>query len=263
MQNLKPKFQEKTKERLSTLQSCIRTNDIDLWGDGTHFVFFRMLGCFSFGNREDYPIVVNMWLDIMKELEVNLTSVHVHPDSNHREIYQRRLLEDSGVNFVIIDDTECVWSDGNIGGFCSEFYVGDVEIGNLVNPMGDSVDVGFGFERLCRVLGEQYEETFDLEQFLVHCWKNKVEPGNKGRNYTVRKILRKWIKITKTLNSSKEFLFSDWISSENIKMEQSFKFGKKLIRKHFDKPDSWWWETSGLLPDEVQELRKQFQLQST
>lgn len=247
MQNFKLKFQQKTKERLSTLQSCIRTNDIDLWGDGTHFCFFQMIGCFSFGNSDDYPKIADMWLSIIKEIGLEITSVHVHPNSNHRPLFENK------GNYKIIDDLECEWSDGNVGGYCSEFYIGDVEIGNLVNPMGDSVDVGFGLERICRLLGEQYETTYDLEKFLEHCWKYKIEPGPKGKNHTVKKVLRKWLREP---NRNEEVVFKSWVISEEKKMVEALKLGSNMLRKHLDKSDEWWQNTIGLLPEEVQILKR-------
>jgi len=252
MQNFKKKFQQKTGERLSTVQSCIRTNDIDLWGDGTHFCFFRMVGCFSFGNKDDYPKVVDMWLSIMVDVGLEITSVHVHPDSNHRKLFEGRER-----NYHIVDDTECIWSDGTVGGYCSEFYVGDVEIGNIVNPMGDSVDVGFGLERMCRLLGEQYEPTYDLEQFLEHCWKYQIKPGSKGKNHTVKKILRRWLRQPVR---STDVSFDEWILEEEKKMRESFRLGERVLRRHLDKPDRWWLDTFGLLPEEVEELKQRKKL---
>jgi hypothetical protein len=52
-------------------------------------------------------------------------------------------------------DSGCVWTDGNVGGFCSELFTPDgVEVGNLVNPLGHSIDVGFGYERILQVIEE-------------------------------------------------------------------------------------------------------------
>lgn len=249
MQNLKPRFKEKSGERIGTVQSCIRTNDIDLWGDGMHLCFFRMLGCFSFGNSEDYQKTCKAWLDSMKELGLEPTSIHVHPDSNHRPIFEE--LEGS---FEVVDNIDCLWSDGNIGGYCSEFFIGDVEIGNLVNPMGDSVDVGFGLERICKLLGEEYELTHDLVQFLEHCFKHDVKPGMNGRNYVVRKILRLWLRQPDS--DPETMVFRDWGVSEKRRIENSMRQGYMMLRRHHDKPDSWWWSSIGLLPEEVKILKK-------
>jgi hypothetical protein len=249
MQNFKPKFQQKTKERISTIQSCIRTNDIDLWGDGTHLCFFRMVGCFSFGNKDDYSKVVDMWLSIIKEIGLEITTVHVHPNSDHRSLFENK------GTYQIVDDQDCEWSDGNIGGYCSEFYVNDIEIGNLVNPMGDSVDVGFGLERICKLLGEYYEPTYDLEQFLNHCWHHNICPGPKGRNHTVKKVLRKWLKEQ---SRNKNPVFKEWIPVEEKKMFDAISLGRRLLRKHFHKSEDWWLSTTGLLPEEVQIIKKEY-----
>lgn len=32
-------------------------------------------------------------------------------------------------------------------------YIDDIEIGNIVNPLGHSIDCGFGLERLVQVMG--------------------------------------------------------------------------------------------------------------
>lgn len=248
MQNLKPKFSEKTGERLANVQSCIRTNDIDLWGDGSHLCFFRMIGCFSFGNPSDYEKTCHAWLSICEELGIEVTSVHVHPDSGHRAFFEGR------GSYEIVDNPECVWSDGNIGGYCSEFFVGDLEIGNLVNPMGDSVDVGFGLERMCKLLGEEYEETYDIEQFLEHCWNNGIEPGQNNRNYTVRKVLRLWLRESNP--EIDHLVFKDWVLSEKQKMNNLMAKGYMMLKRHWDKPYKWWWNAIGLLPEEVEILKR-------
>jgi hypothetical protein len=206
-----------------------------------------MVGCFSFGNKEDYPKAIDIWLSIVKDLGLQITSVHVHPDSNHRILFENK------GDFEILDDQECVWCDGIVGGYCSEFYIGDIEIGNLVNPMNDSVDVGFGFDRICRLLDIKYDKTYDLEQFLEHCWKYKIEPGPKGRNHTVKKILRKYIREQK---QEKDVLFQEWIRKEEKKLKESFKIAKNMLKKHFHKSDEWWYDCVGLLPEEVKILKE-------
>lgn len=248
MQSYKHKFKEKTKERLSSIQSCIRTNDIDLWGDNSHFVFFKMIGCFSFGNINDYEKAITIWLNIVDELGIKLTSIHIHPNSDHKKYFINK-------NVNIIEDNECFWSDGDIGGYCSEFYVGDIEIGNLVNPMGDCVDVGFGLERIAKLLGETYHKTYDLEKFLQCVYKENIKPNNKGINYTVKKVMRLFIRNMENINIE-NFLFKEWIVEEKEKMNKSFIMGKRLVKRHYNKSYEWWFDTVGLLPTEVDIIKK-------
>jgi len=168
--------------------------------------------------------------------------------------------------YSIVEDDECVWSDGNIGGFCCEMFSGGLEIGNLVNTMQHSTDVGFGLERLLQVVESKsrIDETSLFDQslrpilrdhvrFLTICYENKIEPGNKKRNYVVRRLLRKCLRIDSGLSG---FIFDDWISSEKQLLEERLKLGRRLIRKHRDKDDQWWWESCGLLPEEVKELKE-------
>jgi hypothetical protein len=57
------------------------------------------------------------------------------------------------------------------------------------------------------------------------------------------------------LVSGKElFDFDDWLSQERHLREQSLKRGRRLWRKHKDKPPSFWWETFGVLPEEIELL---------
>ena len=126
MQNLKSRFRSPDGGVDGSIQTCIRTTDIDLVGDGSHLTSFEMVGNFSFGRR-DYERSVELWNRIVRRLEIPVTHVNIHPTrDDHRTLWERR-------GYVVHEDPECEWSDGDLGGYSCEMYVGALEIGNLVH----------------------------------------------------------------------------------------------------------------------------------
>src|SRR5262249_44745972 len=139
-----------------------------------------------------------MWTRILCDLEVEVDPIHVHPDrTDHLDVWRE-------LGHEVVDDPECIWSDGQIGGHCCEVYVRGVEIGNLVNPLGHSTDVGFGWERLLMVLENRnrVDETSLFDQRLDPVTRdhvrtlslfhqNGIRPGGKGRNSVCRRLLRR------------------------------------------------------------------------
>jgi alanyl-tRNA synthetase len=49
MQQFKDKFKNPDNTSIANSQSCIRLQDLDEIGDGSHLLYFNMLGLFSFG----------------------------------------------------------------------------------------------------------------------------------------------------------------------------------------------------------------------
>ena len=79
-----------------------------------------MMDLFSF--RElSVPQAIRFWLEFLDQINALPDYVTIHPE---------RMAEWSG--FI----------------FCTEFYKNGIEIGNIVNPLGTCIDVGFGLERL-------------------------------------------------------------------------------------------------------------------
>jgi hypothetical protein len=79
---------------------------------------------------------IDFWLDFLAQIGVAPDYVTIHPDrlAEWTRFYRNRL--------PIRPDLECTWSDGNITGYSTEFYKAEVEIGNIVNPLGTCIDVG-------------------------------------------------------------------------------------------------------------------------
>jgi len=162
MQKIKDRFLHPDKTRYGSIQSCIRTNDLELVGDGSHLTYFEMIGNFSFGGQ-DYPVSIELWHSIVSDLQLPISYVTYHPSRlDHRRLWEK-------YQYNLKPDENCLWTDGNIGGHCCELFVNDLEIGNLVNPLEHSTDVGFGLERLLQVLEKKsrVDET-DLFRKDVH-----------------------------------------------------------------------------------------------
>jgi alanyl-tRNA synthetase len=257
MQPLKNRFRTLDGGNFGSLQSCVRTNDLELVGDGSHLTHFEMLGNFSFKGI-GYSRSVEMWHQIHLDLVLPVSEIHVHPSQGGH----RRLWENLG--YKTVDDPECVWSDGDIGGYCCEIYVGGLEVGNLVNPLGHSTDVGYGWERLHMVVENQ--QRIDLTSlFDQNCHpvvadhsrtirllrQNDIVPGAKGREYICRRLLRRMLPLVE----SEHFDFQDWLDEERLRRDKQLIQAKRCFRRHRHQSESWWWDTFGILPEEMKFLQ--------
>lgn len=257
MQRHKRRFREPDGGKHGSLQSCIRTNDIEFVGDGTHLTYFEMIGNFSFGG-DDYEVSVDLWHSILTDLRIPVSGIHVHPSlRDHRKLWESR-------GYEVVLDPSCEWSDGEIGGQCCEVFCGELEIGNLVNAEGRSTDVGFGWERIHQVV-EQKRRVDETSLFstrgqpvvLDHCRtisvmrENGIGPGNKDRNYVCRRLIRRMLPF---LTGEEQFEFDDWLCEERELRERSLNQGRRHWKKHRNKPPGFWWETFGILPEEIRLL---------
>ena len=140
------------------------------------------------------------------------------------------------------------------------FTQSGVEVGNLVNPMGHSIDVGFGYERMLQAMEgktrieatELFDQSLDPisrdhVRTLTVFHQQGITPGNRGRNYVCRRLIRRFIR----LNGEVEVPFQDWLHGERIQMEQSIRDARRHRRKNGVRPDSFYWDTFGVLPEEL------------
>jgi alanyl-tRNA synthetase len=254
MQRVRRRFLHPDGGTYGSLQSCIRTNDLDLVGDGSHLTHFRMLGTFSFGGPP-YDVSVALWHAILTDLRVPVSAVRCHPGRpDHCRLWERR-------GYRVVPDDRCVWSDGAIGGHCCEVYVGGLEVGNLVNPLGHSTDVGFGWERLLQVVEgkRRVDQTSlfrqgchpvvaDHERALEVLRHNGIRPGNRGRESVCRRLLRR---LLRHVGGGEPFGFQEWVEEERRRLERRLREGRRSWRRNRDRPASWWWETFGILSEEI------------
>lgn len=222
---------------ISNIQSCIRMNDFDEIGDGTHLLSFDMIGLFSFKKMSVFD-AVQFWLEFIDSLGIKLTHVTIHPERPEWRYFYP-------MNFNVIEDVECKWSDGQIGGYCTEFFVGDLEIGNIVNPLGTCIDVGFGLNRIAMLLGDQPETKLEaLQQSAIKIIESGYKPSNKLQGYVLRKVLREIFVLGGSIDS-------EYFKHEIQRQQDILSKYNKLKHKHLGKPKEWFYDTFGINIDEI------------
>ncbi|MDD5016312.1 MAG: alanine--tRNA ligase-related protein, partial [Atribacterota bacterium] len=234
MQQFKDKFKDKNyKGTFANVQSCLRLNDFNEIGDGKHLLYFKMLGLFSF-REMSIKDAIDFWMGFMKSLGITLTHTTIHPDKKDWvKLYEN-------YSNYTLSDKECKWSDGKIGGYSTEFHFGDIEIGNIVNPLGDCIDCGFGLERLERVRGKKYKSKINiLKETANKIIEAGFEPSNTKQGYVLRKILREIYKEGGKLNHP---LFK----AEAKRQKEMVDKYNKLKKKFKNKSPEWWYETHGI-----------------
>lgn len=186
-------------QRVTSIQKCFRTSDIDEVGDDSHLTFFEMLGNFSFGPVDsDDPLdngkngyfkksAINWGFEFLnKELNIDFKRIkisvfkgdnEVEFDKESYEIVKQ--LSFSEEQIIKGDRNDNFWGPTGNSGPCGptvEFYVDGLEVWNLVfneyfkdenglrkldNP---GVDTGMGLERLAMVL-QKVPTIFETDLF--------------------------------------------------------------------------------------------------
>lgn len=244
MQQYKPLFSDTLyKGTFANIQKCLRLNDWQEIGDGTHHLSFDMLGFFSF--RE---YTVKQSIDFMMKFchSINLYPdyVTIHPDKidEWKFHYQE-------YNIEVRPDIECIWSDGSIGGYCTEFYKDDIEIGNIVNTIDTCIDVGFGLERLLMVLGVSVTKTRleILEETALLLIENGIEISHYKSGYILKKMMTECI-----LDGS--VIRNDVFDAVRDNQKQIYRNFCNLSTRNSnrDKDDAYWLNTIGFRRDKEQ-----------
>jgi alanyl-tRNA synthetase len=223
MQQFKSNYKDlNCRGTLSNVQSCLRLNDIDEIGDGSHLLYFNMIGLFSF--RElTVPQTIDLWMDFLNRIGIKPDYITIHPDKEDwRDWYKNYDVE-------VRYDEGCKWSDGEIGGYCTEFYKNDIEIGNIVNTSGDCIDVGFGLERLELILtGKTKTKEETIKETVMKIIESGFKPSYVKQGYILRKLLRICYKEGIRIEHS---FFDDEVKRQ----ERNISKWNKLKEKHKDK----------------------------
>lgn len=238
MQKHKLSFRDPTLigHTISDVQRCLRLNDLAEIDDNRHHLVFHMMGLFSF---RDWSVErgIKFWYQFLRTLNVPLTHVTVHPDclvewSRWHQFH----------NLPVVADPECRWSDGGISGYCTEFFVGELEVGNIVNPLGSCLDVGFGLERLEQATGGQHRGNGveRLQYTLDVLADSGVLPGPKTQGYVMRRLLRS------LRERGAQWEHPLW-ELEVRRHENQLKLFQRLHKRNLGKDATWWWDTHGII----------------
>ena len=257
MQKYKKDFanHELKDKTVANIQSCLRLVDYDEIGDGTHCLCFNMIGLFSF---RDITLekAIQFWMDYMKELEIKIDFVTIHPD----KFQEWKSLYDS-YQVEVREDPDCSWSDGTSPkAYCTEFYhIKDgleIEDGNIVNPQnGTCIDAGFGFERLDSIVnGIHLENPAEvMAKAIKKLLDSDFKPTGQKHGSILRRLYRDFIK--KGYQCDQEHsLMVEWHQKEIDRMEKAKKKYARLQKKHQDKPKEFWMSTFGIDLEEMKEL---------
>lgn len=235
MQRLKPLFTDNNHVgTIANIQSCLRLNDLEEIGDGTHCLRFDMMGLFSF-RQMSVGQGIAFWHGYLGRVGITPTHVTVHPD----RMAAWKGLHPPGIE--VRPDPDCTWSDGGTGGYCTEFYVDEVEIGNIVNPRGTCLDVGFGLQRLELVLGVPPPSAEkSLREGIEAVLAAGYLPGNKEQGYALRRLLR-------TLWRQGGVLDHPVFEAERQRQEQLRSLYRRLAPRHPGMTPDWWFDTHGIV----------------
>lgn len=240
MQQFKSLFKDENhKGTIANIQSCIRMNDFSEIGDSSHLLYFNMIGLFSF-RQITIQEAIDFWLLFLtKELNLKIDYVTIHPDKKEWSILY------NNYDVKIVENEDCKWTDGDIGGYCTEFFINDIEIGNIVNPLDNCIDVGFGLERLeMFVNGKTFTKEETLKETIMKIVDSGYKPSNIKQGYVLRKLLRELYKIGGTIN---HIYFEQEIERQKKIIERY----EKLKNKNLDKSKEWWFDTHGINLDEL------------
>lgn len=237
MQQFRHLFKDVNHEgTISNIQSCLRLNDVNEIGDGSHLLYFNMIGLFSFRDMT-VKESIDFWMKFLLRINLIPDYVTIHPDKlEWKELYKE-------YNVEVREDINCIWCDGvDISGYCTEFYIDDIEIGNIVNPLGTCIDCGFGLERIEMILNndrKSKEET--LRETVLKIVESGFTPTYNKQGSILRKLLR--VCYLDKIEINHQYYYDEIIRQEKI-IE---KYNRMKIKPKFkDKDKDWWFNTVGI-----------------
>jgi alanyl-tRNA synthetase len=215
-------------DKATSVQKCLRTNDIDEVGDDTHLTFFEMLGNFAFNNAVSKREAIS-WAYEFITSEVGLTIDYVTifggDEITPKDFESEKIWTEIAPNLTIKEEgrADVFWGPTGDEGPCgptTEIYVNGVEIWNVVfneyykDATGNfkklenfGIDTGMGLERLLvQIQNKKNVYETDLFEGIVtkedriindhvkaalFLATDGVIPGNTGQGYILRRLIRR------------------------------------------------------------------------
>ena len=281
MQQFKPYFtgdkdpmKDFGSRRTASVQKSFRTSDIDEVGDESHLTFFEMLGHFSFGDYFKKETIEWTFELLTKIFGIDKERISASVFKGDQKIPKDQESYDAWLRFLPTEKIKLgLREDGNIWGpagpegpcgACNEVYVDGLEVATLVfmeyfyskddvlAPLKQKgVDVGWGFERLVKVI-QSAPTVFETDLFLpiiemiphqdivgnlnkearsvriiadhirgaTFLIADGILPSNIAQGYILRRLLRRAIRYGRILNLDKTFLVS--LSQKIIEIYKEF-----------------------------------------
>ena len=231
----------------TTVQKCVRTNDIDNIGDARHLSFFEMLGNFSFGKyfkNEMCTWAYEFSTEVLGLPKEKLYFTVFEDDDETIEIWKSLGVEDSHISRLGEDDN--FWRAGPTGpcGPCSEIYFDQgpevgcgspdcapgcdcdrfleywncvftqfdgQEDGTLAPLPSKNIDTGMGLERIAAIMqGVTNNYDTDVLRSLI-----AVGERLSGKEYKTDATVDKSLRIISDHSRSVTFMIADGILPSN------------------------------------------------
>jgi alanyl-tRNA synthetase len=229
-------------KRLTNVQRCIRTGDIDEVGDTTHHTFFEMLGNWSLGDYFKKEAIEMSAEFLTKALKIQKKEIAVTcfkgdkdapKDTESAEIWKA-----SGIDKVeFLGKKDNWWGPAGNTGPCgpdTEMFINGVEIwndvlmqynkdekGNYNEASQKNIDTGMGVERTVAILN-----NLD-DNYLADMWQPLIKQIEKLSSKTYKGNEREMRIIADHIKAS-VFIIADGITPSNT--EQGYVL-RRLIRR--------------------------------
>jgi len=130
-------------KRLTDVQKCVRTGDIDEVGDGYHHTFFEMLGNWSLGDYFKKDMIPWSYKFLTQELNINPAHLHVTcfagdqtspKDTESYDLWRSQGISEKHIHYLPKEDNW--WGPAGAVGPCGP----DTEMFIDTNPDADEID---------------------------------------------------------------------------------------------------------------------------